>query len=749
MSLATGQITIVDLNDALTLQGYLSSDQPLVQMVDANSAALQYFPSWATANINVKTSLYVLGTATDLLASSIPTSIVGIKWFYKLGAGAETCMFKQAYHSSSVFSGDIDVASLPSGVTFPVDGRSFKIINNFLTDVQTSLTFRCVIYYQQGALPPIPYSFPITFYATVTGSNSYTVVLTNEAQSIGCNSAGEVAAGEVGSGGKATSNIIVYKGATALTPVAEGIAPTVGQFKYILGTPIGCTSARTDNDTFYINTVTADSGNCPITVYLESSSRTVTKAMTFTKVKSGAAGSSGAAAKQVSIRGQQIVKYGTNSVTPTPSLLKISAIKNTAVTGTSYVWEYSNNDGVSWATTTGLTGVSVALKGSDSELTLTSATFASYSPTSNSVMFRVTIDGVTDIFTIYKVTDGATPVNMNMWTPSGNTFKNSYGTNNALQIRTETFEGTTDVSSIATYRWLYQNTAINGSTTVLTATTAGVLIKGTTVTGSAFAPNQEIVVMNGTTEIFRTIIVSVSGNDLTVKDTLPNLAVGWIVKAVGYIFITADVANKLSGFNTATLSVYRDFVNSMAVLKCVSTYKNKSYYATTPIYDMTDPYAITIHSSAGDKFKNKVGSSNLTCNVYQNGLEIDEVGTKFTYTWTMTDKVGTTVSGFAPKPVSTPGAALSGITATQTAAGSSLVITGTNSAFVANKFYYFGTETTPRKVVSVGTGTATLAIATTGALGSAIAIKPAKSYKTILVSSEDVTDLGTFYCSIS
>lgn len=748
MSLATGQITIVDLNDALTLQGYLSSDKPLVQMVDANSAVLQYSPSWVASNINVKASLYALGTATDLLASSIPTSIVGIKWFYKLGVNEETCMFKQAYNSSSVFSGDADVATLPSGITFPTDGRGFKISNNFLTDTQTSLTFRCVMYYQQGALPPIPYSFPITFYATVTGSNSYTVVLTNEAQSIACNSAGTALAGELGPGGKATSNIMVYKGATQLTQVAEGVTPTVGQFKYVLGTPVNCTSARTDDDTFYIKTISesADSGSCPITVYLESSSRTVTKTMSFTKVKSGVAG---AAAKQVSISGQQVVKYTTNSTTPNPASLKITAIKNSAVSGTSYVWEYSSDDGASWATAVGLTGVAIALNGNNSNLTITSSTFASYSPTSNSVMFRVTIDTVTDIFTVYKVLDGATPVNMTMWTPGGNTFKNSYGINNALQIRTETFEGMEDVSSTATYRWLYQDTTIDGSTTVLTATTGGTTIKGTTVTGSAFAANQEIAIMNGTTEIFRTIIVSVSSNNLTVKDTLPNLSVGWTVKALGYIFITANIANRISGFNTATLGVYRDFVNSMAVLKCISIYKNKSYYATTPIYDITDPYAITIHSSAGDKFKNKVGNSNLTCNVFQNGLAIDDVGTKFTYTWTMTDKVGTPVSSFVPKPVSTPGTALSGITATQSSPGTALVITGTNAAFVANKFYYFGAETTPRKVVAIGAGTATLDIATTVALGSAIAIKPAASYKTIIVSSSDVTDLGTFFCSIS
>ena len=68
------------------------------------------------------------------------------------------------------------------------------------------------------------------------------------------------------------------------------------------------------------------------------------------------------------------------------------------------------------------------------------------------------------------------------------------------------------------------------------------------------------------------------------------------------------------------------------------------------IHDYTDPLYATIESTAGNFFKNGIGSTYLICRVYQNTNvgqgEVDPTGTEFTYTWTKTDKNGNVDSTF-------------------------------------------------------------------------------------------------------
>jgi hypothetical protein len=118
------------------------------------------------------------------------------------------------------------------------------------------------------------------------GSDAYTVILSSEAYTISCNADGSVKTGEIGPTGNAKTDITVYKGTTSLTKVAAGATPTTGQFKYVIGTPVNCTAVRTDDDTFYVNTVTtADTGSVPITVYCEGTTIAVTKVFTWNKAK--------------------------------------------------------------------------------------------------------------------------------------------------------------------------------------------------------------------------------------------------------------------------------------------------------------------------------------------------------------------------------------------------------------------------------------------------------------------------------
>lgn len=112
----------------------------------------------------------------------------------------------------------------------------------------------------------------------------------------------------------------------------------------------------------------------------------------------------------------------------------------------------------------------------------------------------------------------------------------------------------------------------------------------------------------------------------------------------------------VSGQTTNTLSVTPAMVDSFAMFRCkikdtdaASDTYNKTFTSEgVTILDVSDPYQVVIESSAGQFFKNNTGSTVLTARVYRDGTEIDAAGTSLTYTWTMNNKDGgsvTTIGG--------------------------------------------------------------------------------------------------------
>lgn len=76
MSKAQGQFTIIDYNDALTLTGYIGSNLAKTQMFNPDNNT--YTPNWASTNLVLTPSLYVIGTTTDQITSAAVTSV---KWY--------------------------------------------------------------------------------------------------------------------------------------------------------------------------------------------------------------------------------------------------------------------------------------------------------------------------------------------------------------------------------------------------------------------------------------------------------------------------------------------------------------------------------------------------------------------------------------------------------------------------------------------------------------------------------------------
>ena len=76
MSKAQGQFTIIDYNDALTLTGYIGSNLAKTQMYNPDNGT--YTPNWASTNLVLTPSLYVIGTTTDQITSA---SVTSVKWY--------------------------------------------------------------------------------------------------------------------------------------------------------------------------------------------------------------------------------------------------------------------------------------------------------------------------------------------------------------------------------------------------------------------------------------------------------------------------------------------------------------------------------------------------------------------------------------------------------------------------------------------------------------------------------------------
>lgn len=96
MAIATGQFTIIDYNDALTLTGYIGSNHPKTQMFNPDTGG--YTPDWSSSNLVLTPSLYKLGSSTDIITDSAVTSV---QW-YSVSSGTETLISADSNH---VYSG--------------------------------------------------------------------------------------------------------------------------------------------------------------------------------------------------------------------------------------------------------------------------------------------------------------------------------------------------------------------------------------------------------------------------------------------------------------------------------------------------------------------------------------------------------------------------------------------------------------------------------------------------------------------
>ena len=101
----------------------------------------------------------------------------------------------------------------------------------------------------------------------------------------------------------------------------------------------------------------------------------------------------------------------------------------------------------------------------------------------------------------------------------------------------------------------------------------------------------------------------------------------------------------ISGATYSTLVVHPADVTGVAQFRCNTTDTDSASDTFNDVFttngvtilDLTDPYQAVITSNTGSIIKNGVGSATLTCQVYQNGTEVNS---GVTYSWAALDKDG-------------------------------------------------------------------------------------------------------------
>lgn len=244
----------------------------------------------------------------------------------------------------------------------------------------------------------------VKLYDGDNGADSYTVVLSNECHSVLCDSSGVANDNEIGENGRASSDIIVYKGTKKLTAINTGI-PTTDQFIYSLGTVNGGTANRKDSDTFYLNTMNSDTASIPVSINLENK-QTISKIMSVTKSIAGADGEDGTSASYVNILASSLFfKCASDSSTYAPNTIELKPI----LMNSSFLnWQYSINSS-SWNNVvSGQNGLTISSSQTGNLLNI-SSNCDLFTESISSVAFKVNgTNDSSDIATIAKLKDGDT-----------------------------------------------------------------------------------------------------------------------------------------------------------------------------------------------------------------------------------------------------------------------------------------------------------------------------------------------------
>lgn len=416
-TVATGMITLVDLNDSRQLQLYIKSNQKRFQTYNPNTGA--YDPNWSTNKPVLTPELYVAGTTTDIIAQA-----TSIRWFVD---------------NVELTASNTDYTLASTGV------KTLTINTNVLASANSKLFTAEVTWYDPKTQANVIAKADIEFVkvsAGERGADSVSAVLTNESVTIATN-----ANGTGGVWTPAVTSLIVYEGSTVKTSDYN--------FSATVGPAAGDVTGTLSGNTYTATGANVDSAYVDITATHKTvSTRTVSKRFSISKNKQGTPGSDGASPTTywLVVDASALERNVAKAYTPTSI-----TIAGKAQTGTGVPGNYSGRFIIEEQNAAGTWSTKYTSAANESSKT--------HTPTANDIRaIRVKMylaGGTTNLLDeqlIPVVDDGAEPVRALVWTPDGNVVRNSVG---SLTATCDVYEGAT--IKTATYQWYIQNPAVTVS----------------------------------------------------------------------------------------------------------------------------------------------------------------------------------------------------------------------------------------------------------------------------------------------
>lgn len=145
---ATGQFTIIDYNDAISLSGYIQSNRQKTQMFNPDNAS--YTPDWSTENLILTPSLFILGNSSDIITS---TAVQSVSW-YDVTAGSEG-------------------SAITANTTYGLSGTKNHVLTvktNTMAGIPGKEYMCKVVYKDPTTLMDLVVKIPISFSRVVNGS---------------------------------------------------------------------------------------------------------------------------------------------------------------------------------------------------------------------------------------------------------------------------------------------------------------------------------------------------------------------------------------------------------------------------------------------------------------------------------------------------------------------------------------------------------------------------------------------------
>ena len=353
MSKAQGQFTIIDYNDALTLTGYIGSSHTKTQMYNPDNGT--YTPDWATHNVVLTPSLYVIGTTTDKITS---TNVTSVKWY----VGSST--------TAITSSGNYALSGAKSHI--------LTIKGNVMAG-QPGIDYRCVITYKDDSTGlSITHPLTISFARVVNGSGITDLLITTPGGNVFKNHevATLTAKAELWRGSTVDTTNVTYKWAvmdsTVTSSSSAGYDAAFGTGWRKLTDTTGMYSGTT-TATITVYAAAVDSYAVFKCVATDSDSTSNTYNSSFTDVATFI-DNSDPIQVIVTSTGGEVFKNGVGSTVLTAVVYQAGAEIDADGKGT-YTWTKYNKDGAidtSWGTSGSKTGKTLSVSSAD---VATKATF--------------------------------------------------------------------------------------------------------------------------------------------------------------------------------------------------------------------------------------------------------------------------------------------------------------------------------------------------------------------------------------